>query len=165
MSRYVRIPAQLLTLDGDWWRDAACCGEDPELFFPPEDADERIEAAKRVCDTCPIRQQCLDWAVSNREHGIWGGLTDRERQTERRRRAARRSPRACERCGEDFLPSLSHQRRCAACLRGCKPCGTYAAYKRHRRHGETPCQRCRYAMAEYRREQDRQKREVANAAA
>ena len=50
-----------------------------EVFFPGR--GETAEAARQVCAQCPVRQPCLEFAVSNRiMHGIWGGLTERERR-------------------------------------------------------------------------------------
>jgi WhiB family redox-sensing transcriptional regulator len=62
------------------WRElAACRGAGLELFFP--ERGESAEPARRVCAACPVRQPCLDYAISNRiTHGIWGGLTERERR-------------------------------------------------------------------------------------
>jgi WhiB family transcriptional regulator, redox-sensing transcriptional regulator len=68
------------------WR-AACRGEDASLFFAPnhlEPRDERIareRRAKAICATCPVRLECLEYAVRIREpHGIWGGLNELERR-------------------------------------------------------------------------------------
>ena len=62
------------------WRElAACRGTDLGVFFP--DRGESAEAARQVCAACPVRQPCLDYAITNRiTHGIWGGLTERERR-------------------------------------------------------------------------------------
>jgi len=62
------------------WRElAACRGAGLDLFFP--ERGESAEPARRVCARCPVRQPCLDYAISNRiVHGIWGGLTERERR-------------------------------------------------------------------------------------
>jgi WhiB family redox-sensing transcriptional regulator len=62
------------------WRELATCrGTDLEVFFPGR--GESAEPARRVCAVCPVRQPCLDYAISNRiVHGIWGGLTERERR-------------------------------------------------------------------------------------
>jgi WhiB family redox-sensing transcriptional regulator len=74
------------------WRElAACRGADLDLFFPGR--GESAEAAQRVCARCPVRPPCLDYAISNRiVHGVWGGLTERERRALRSRwvRASRR---------------------------------------------------------------------------
>jgi WhiB family redox-sensing transcriptional regulator len=62
------------------WRElAACRGIDLEMFFPGR--GESAGPARRVCAACPVRQPCLDYAISNRiVHGVWGGLTERERR-------------------------------------------------------------------------------------
>ena len=62
------------------WRElAACRGADLEVFFPGR--GESAGPARRVCEGCPVRQPCLDYAITNRiTHGIWGGLTERERR-------------------------------------------------------------------------------------
>ncbi len=62
------------------WRElAACRGAHLEVFFP--ERGESAVPARQVCAACPVRQQCLDYAITNRiVHGIWGGLTERERR-------------------------------------------------------------------------------------
>ena len=62
------------------WRErAACRGIDLEVFFPGR--GETAGPARQVCAACPVRQPCLDYGISNRiTHGIWGGLTERERR-------------------------------------------------------------------------------------
>jgi len=58
---------------------AACRGTDLDLFFP--ERGEAAGPARRICARCPVRQPCLEYALSNPiTHGIWGGLTDRERR-------------------------------------------------------------------------------------
>ena len=75
------------------WRDeAACRGVDPTLFFP--DVGEPAHEARAVCASCPVRDECAEWAIrSGEKFGIWGGLTERERRRIRsqRHRAARLS--------------------------------------------------------------------------
>lgn len=56
-----------------------------ETFFPDEILDTvtrkiAIQTAKDLCNSCPIRAQCLEFALANNEaYGIWGGLTPQER--------------------------------------------------------------------------------------
>ena len=64
------------------WQDrAACVGNDAELFFGldgerPQDREMREAKAAAVCTRCPVRAQCLEYALANSiKHGIWGGLT------------------------------------------------------------------------------------------
>ncbi|MCB1005382.1 MAG: WhiB family transcriptional regulator [Acidimicrobiales bacterium] len=66
---------------------AACRGPQAAVFFPPpqfERKDEKLERearAKEICETCTVKEPCLDYAVSIREpHGIWGGLNESERK-------------------------------------------------------------------------------------
>jgi WhiB family transcriptional regulator, redox-sensing transcriptional regulator len=78
------------------WQDrAACGGMDVLLFFGPDDEPQpereiREAKAKAICTLCPVRVQCLDYALRySIRHGIWGGLNEEERARERRRRARR----------------------------------------------------------------------------
>lgn len=69
----------------DWRDDALCAQVDPELFYPDEGQSPRTP--KRVCAGCPVRDECLQWALAQDVRGgIWGGASDRERR--RMRRAA-----------------------------------------------------------------------------
>jgi WhiB family transcriptional regulator, redox-sensing transcriptional regulator len=94
--------------EGGWREDAACRGEDSELFFPVGStgpALPQIAAAKEVCAGCPVREACLEFAMSTGQgYGIWGGLTEDERRSLRRRRqrAAARRP-AAEKPRDDRL--------------------------------------------------------------
>ena len=68
-----------------WVADAACAGADPALFFgdPGTDSSE----AKAICARCPVRTECLDFAIATHERfGIWGGLGQKARRDEARRR-------------------------------------------------------------------------------
>lgn len=65
--------------DLGWQNRAACVGVDPELFFP--DRTHNTGNAKKVCRQCPVRNQCLGYALRhNEQFGVWGGLTVRERR-------------------------------------------------------------------------------------
>ncbi|MEW2426003.1 WhiB family transcriptional regulator [Streptomyces nigra] len=70
---------------------AACVGEDPELFFPIGDTGPallQIEEAKAVCRRCPLIESCLQDALDRNEtSGVWGGLSETERRTVKRRAA------------------------------------------------------------------------------
>ncbi|SEE06006.1 WhiB family transcriptional regulator, redox-sensing transcriptional regulator [Streptomyces sp. TLI_105] len=75
----------------DDWRAAAACREvDPDLFFPVgvgPSALVQADEAKEVCRHCPVRAECLRWAMddSRQVTGVWGGLTENERRSLRRR--------------------------------------------------------------------------------
>lgn len=72
------------------WRDRARCrSEDPELFFPVgqgAEAAEQERAAMAVCRPCPVRLECLAWALTVHEAGVWGGTSEAERRRIRRER-------------------------------------------------------------------------------
>lgn len=75
---------------GDWRQAAACRGKDPDMFFAvantPAGTAQRREA-KRVCASCPVRPECLEWALETRQAaGVWGGMSARKRQTLKRPR-------------------------------------------------------------------------------
>lgn len=78
----------------DWQADAECSGVPVQMFYPEEfDAGERRyfrRAARRVCASCSVQAQCLEYALRTDERfGIFGGLTPRERdQLAPRRRDA-----------------------------------------------------------------------------
>jgi len=66
-----------------WQARALCAQTDPESFFPEKGGSTR--EAKRVCTTCEVRDQCLEYALIHDERfGIWGGLSERERRRVRR---------------------------------------------------------------------------------
>ena len=70
--------------DVRWREDAACRGADVEIFFPP--TDEAADQAKAICAACPVREECLEYALLTRQDdGVWGGLTETERRRLRRR--------------------------------------------------------------------------------
>jgi WhiB family redox-sensing transcriptional regulator len=76
-----------------WRQDAACLDSDPELFFPvgtARPALKRLRAAKTVCAECPVQSACLDWAIeAGVDHGVWGGASEEERRSLKRRTARR----------------------------------------------------------------------------
>ncbi len=93
-DRYVRKtcttgrgPVAVQTTERTWQLRAACRGPESALFFPPtyperkDERDAREARAKAICQECPVRSECLEYAISIREpHGIWGGLTEAERR-------------------------------------------------------------------------------------
>lgn len=62
-----------------WTEQALCAEVDTDLFFPDKGAP--TADAKRMCRGCPVRLDCLTYALDNDErHGVWGGLSERERR-------------------------------------------------------------------------------------
>lgn len=67
-----------------WQERALCAQTDPEAFFPEKGGSTR--EAKRVCTSCEVRAECLEYALENDERfGIWGGLSERERRKLKKR--------------------------------------------------------------------------------
>lgn len=75
------------------WQDlAACNGMDTNMFFPLENIGgphqgkgvrgerERMEKARRVCAGCPVRLECLMYAIELDCTGVWGGMDYAERK-------------------------------------------------------------------------------------
>ena len=70
-----------------WMTRARCRGMNPAVFFPTDGAG--FEAARRVCLECPVRAECLEYALANHiDQGAWGGTSERERRRILRRRRA-----------------------------------------------------------------------------
>ena len=70
--------------DGEPWQEKALCAQtDPDSFFPEQGVAAR--EAKRVCASCSVRSECLEYALKNDERfGIWGGFSESERRALRR---------------------------------------------------------------------------------
>jgi WhiB family transcriptional regulator, redox-sensing transcriptional regulator len=69
--------------DQDWRAQADCAKTNPDLWFAPGAMEHK--EAKRICRHCPVQRQCLSYAMSAPvDHGVWGGLTERERRRQRR---------------------------------------------------------------------------------
>lgn len=66
------------------WQERGACNDHPaDVFFPKR--GESTKPAKVVCATCPVRRECLDFAIDEGiTHGVWGGLSELERRSIRR---------------------------------------------------------------------------------
>ena len=65
-----------------------CATSDPEMFFLPKGLQATMEMrmAKKLCEECPVKAECLTYALeANEPYGIWGGLTPSERGRLRRK--------------------------------------------------------------------------------
>jgi WhiB family redox-sensing transcriptional regulator len=73
-------------MDRLWMRDALCAQSSPDLWFPEGSLHEVNAEARRICQRCPVIDECLAYALANNEdHGIWGGLAANERKLLKRR--------------------------------------------------------------------------------
>ncbi|MBT8462732.1 MAG: WhiB family transcriptional regulator [Acidimicrobiia bacterium] len=80
----------LLDLSQEWREFAACSDRTDDLFFPSSESDiSMVRAAKAVCLSCPVQEECLQYSLdTGQTEGVWGGLTSRERRVARRKRVA-----------------------------------------------------------------------------
>jgi WhiB family transcriptional regulator, redox-sensing transcriptional regulator len=78
----------------EWWSLAACQHADPDLFFPVSGTGPgraQIVGAKAVCARCPVRSDCLHYALAaDPVQGVWGGTSEEERRLLRQRQAKAR---------------------------------------------------------------------------
>lgn len=66
-------------IDETWMDQANCVGTDPEAWFPGK-GGRLTGIQKRVCDQCPVIDLCLEYALSQKVRGIWGGTTEVQRK-------------------------------------------------------------------------------------
>lgn len=67
------------------WADDALCrrGVDPSWWFPETGVSPRhpnVKNALAVCKECPVIQSCLEYGLVHEPYGIWGGLTEQQRE-------------------------------------------------------------------------------------
>lgn len=81
------LPQPSSGLSTDWQEHGLCRATDSAVFFAPPHFEHKPEReareakAKAICVECPVRTQCLEWALAIREpHGVWGGLSETERR-------------------------------------------------------------------------------------
>ncbi len=72
-------------MDSDWMDRGNCRTVAPSVFFPSDGVG--VDAARQICVGCPVREECLEYALYHRiDHGVWGGTSERERRRIARRR-------------------------------------------------------------------------------
>ena len=76
---------KLVLEDVTWMADAACRSRSDIDFFPEIGYNGKAPLAIAVCDTCKVKEDCVEFAIENKiEHGIWGGLSPQQRRRYRR---------------------------------------------------------------------------------
>ena len=94
MTATTRRPTTPATASDAWMEHGLCRQVDPALFFPEGRGMAVVlqtEQAKQVCNRCPVRAACLEWAVdTGQSSGVWGGLSEDERLPLLRARAQQR---------------------------------------------------------------------------
>ena len=77
-------------VDTQWMELGNCADKPPSQFFPSDGVG--VDAARRVCVDCPVKSECLEYALANRiDHGVWGGTSERERRRISKSRAAEKA--------------------------------------------------------------------------
>jgi WhiB family transcriptional regulator, redox-sensing transcriptional regulator len=70
-----------------WMAHALCRGTNPDRYFPSDGVG--VEAVQRICVDCPVRVDCLEYALRHGiDQGVWGGASERQRRRIRRQRRA-----------------------------------------------------------------------------
>lgn len=64
--------------DTAWIKRGSCVGA-THLFFPGKSSSWKTAEAKRLCSTCPVRKQCLEYALKYSPTGVWGGTSGNDR--------------------------------------------------------------------------------------
>ncbi|HUY87082.1 MAG TPA: WhiB family transcriptional regulator [Acidimicrobiales bacterium] len=89
---YLNDEGSLITRDSasntSWMSRGSCVDKPPSLFFPSDGVG--VEVARKICESCQVREKCLDYALANRiDHGVWGGTSERQRRRILRSRRSR----------------------------------------------------------------------------
>lgn len=71
--------------DMDWYSKARCQNSDTEAFFVEERGMSYEEPVARICNSCSVKNECLNFAIKYKMQGFWGGTTEQQRRTMRRR--------------------------------------------------------------------------------
>jgi len=69
--------------DANWMIGGMCYGKPTRWWFPQhgDTADDvfNFKVAKRICSTCSVKKQCLEYGIATNSYGVWGGVTLRGR--------------------------------------------------------------------------------------
>jgi hypothetical protein len=138
------------------------CRSNPDRWFSPVRKDRVVAIA--LCERCPLLIQCREYALKERpSHGVWGGLTERERRPSRIRTAQprrssaapvdcsnpkawaqhRRRGETCEPCQAVRTEQIEQERRARLDAEHAANGGSMIGYFAHKALGEDPCPACR----------------------
>ena len=72
----------VIALVPDWQERGLCRQVDPDLFYPEKGSGlSSLRQARRICDRCPVKAECRQWALDQGEvYGVWGGTSESERR-------------------------------------------------------------------------------------
>lgn len=66
-------------METTWMHQGNCRHHPPSTFFPSDGVG--VDVARQICVGCPVKEQCLEYALAERiDHGVWGGTSERERR-------------------------------------------------------------------------------------
>lgn len=128
--------ATFIVTEERWMADALCKTTPDVNFYPGR--GESTDAARAVCAVCPVRAECLEYALRIGErYGIWGGTSERERRVLRRERRAELGLPVNSPSLVPYQRPIDH--------------GTTRGYSAHRARKEDACVYCKAAHAAYHR--------------
>lgn len=78
MAKDFRLAKPIPQLSCEWKQQGKCKDYDQRIFFSEQ--HQIIQEAIQVCSGCKVKKECLDYAIANHEHGVWGGTTERQRR-------------------------------------------------------------------------------------
>lgn len=95
-----------------WMDRGACSGTSDPVFFEPNNPEACAEEANRLyCRTCPVRAECLDYAMKTRSPGVWAGLSLATRE----KLAKSRTRSKCPACKCASLVTVGRYDICRSC--------------------------------------------------
>lgn len=100
-----------LNPDIAWMDDAACTGAEVGIFVPNVETEHRLGLARTWCLQCPVRVECLAWAMEHHVEGYWGGTSTYQRAQLRRVRTRAK----CPLCLATALVYADPHEMCVAC--------------------------------------------------
>ena len=136
---------QCITEAQSFRESGACNGMDPEIFYPRR--GDSPASAKQVCHVCPVKRQCLEYALQTDErYGIWGGASEHERRQLKRERsraieATVHTGGGCAHAG-GMTGTQPKQRKARAAGETCCHGHSRAEHWRKGRSGQEYCKEC-----------------------
>jgi WhiB family redox-sensing transcriptional regulator len=72
-----------VTSNVQWMDEGLCRPHPPKYWYPsgtPTEVGVQLEHGKRICAKCPVRPECLEYALAHEAYGTWGGFDETERE-------------------------------------------------------------------------------------
>lgn len=105
------MTAEFFTAEDMAWKEEAACSEVSFNFVPDVETDRGVNRAQQWCRACPVRINCLSWAMLHKAEGYWGGTTTHQRKQLRRVRTRLK----CPLCLSNQLVYTNPHELCLAC--------------------------------------------------